>query len=60
MGLSFGVWLEISDDQQGDYEMSKKEICAMMVLIEFVSLDGLHHRLCRLCTLVDRKIKTKK
>ena len=45
-GEALAVWLELSEEQQGDYATAKKEICAAMMPMEFVSLDGFHR--CKL------------
>ena len=46
-GEALAVWLELSEEQQGDYAAAKKEICTAMMSMEFVSLDGFHRRKLR-------------
>ena len=46
-GEALTVWLELSEEQQGDYAATKKEICTAMMPMEFVSLDGFHQRKLR-------------
>ena len=46
-GEALAVWLELSEEQQGDYAAAKKGICTAMMPMEFVSLDGFHRRKLR-------------
>lgn len=46
-GEALAIWLELSEEQQGDYAAAKKEICTAMTPMEFVSLDGFHRRKLR-------------
>ena len=41
-GEAITVWLELREEQQGDYEIAKKEICRAMMPMEFFSLDRFH------------------
>lgn len=46
-GEALAIWLELSEEQQGEYAAAKKEICTAMMPMEFVSLDGFHRRKLR-------------
>ena len=46
-GEALAVWLELSEEQQADYETAKKEISATLIPMEFVSLDEFHRRALR-------------
>ena len=46
-GEALAVWLELSEEQQTDYETAKKAICEAMMPMEFVSLDEFHRRKLR-------------
>lgn len=39
---ALAVWLELSEEQQGDYSIAKGEILAAISPMEFVSLELLH------------------
>ena len=41
------IWLELSNEQQGDYEVAKEEIKKAMKPMGFVSLDDFHRRKLR-------------
>ena len=36
--------MELSEEQQRKYAIVKREICAAMMSMEFISLDGFHRR----------------
>ena len=40
------IWLELSNEQQGDYRVAKEEIEKALKLIDSVSLDDFHWRKC--------------
>ena len=46
-GEALAIWLELSEEQQGSYEASMKEIKRRMMPMEFVSLEEFHHRKLR-------------
>ena len=46
-GEALAIWLELSEEQQGDYATAKKVICDAIMPMEFVSLDGFHQRKLR-------------
>ena len=46
-GEALAVCLELSEEQQGNYETAKKAICEAMMPMEFVSLDEFHRRKLR-------------
>ena len=46
-GEALAVWLELSEEQQQDYEASKKEIARAMMPMGFVSLEEFHRRKLR-------------
>lgn len=43
-GEAIAIWLELSEEQQSDYNIARKEITTIMIPTEFVSLDHFHKR----------------
>ena len=46
-GEALAIWLELSNEQQGDYKVAKEEIEKAMKPMGFVSLDDFHRRKLR-------------
>ena len=43
-GEALAVWLELTDDQQKDYKLAKKELITKMAPMGFSSLEDFHRR----------------
>ena len=41
-GEAIAIWLELSEEQQHDYNVARKEITTTMIPTEFVCLDQFH------------------
>ena len=46
-GEALATWMELSTEEQGDYNAAKKKITERMVLARFVSMDGFLKRSLR-------------
>ena len=46
-GEALAVWLELSEEQQGNYATAKEELSSTMMPMAFVSLDEFHRRKLR-------------
>lgn len=46
-GEALAVWLELSEEEQGDYKTAKKLLCKKIMPMEFISLDEFHKRAFR-------------
>ena len=43
-GEAIAVWLELSEEEQGEYKTAKKLLCKKLMPMKFISLDDFHKR----------------
>ena len=46
-GEALAIWLELNEEEQGDYKTAKKLLCKRIMPMEFISLEDFHKRTYR-------------